>query len=106
MELLAVLALGFFLGVRHATDADHVVAVANIVTRERSTRAAMLVGALWGVGHTLTIVLVGGAIVLFGLVIPARLGLSMEFSVAIMIIVLGVMNVTGAMQRIDAAVRE
>jgi high-affinity nickel-transport protein len=101
MTLLSVLVLGLFLGMRHATDADHVVAVTTIVSRERSPRAAMLVGALWGAGHTLTIMLVGGAIVLFGLVIPPHLGLSMEFSVAIMLIVLGVMNASGVMQRID-----
>jgi high-affinity nickel permease len=47
--------LGFSLGMRHATDADHVVAVATIVSRERSLRGAALLGSLWGVGHTVTI---------------------------------------------------
>jgi len=93
MNLAAVLALGFFLGMRHATDADHVVAVSNIVTRERTLRAAAPIGALWGLGHTLTILLVGGAIVLFGIVIPPRLGLGMELSVAIMLVLLGGLNV-------------
>jgi high-affinity nickel permease len=101
MSLLSILVLGLFLGMRHATDADHVVAVTTIVSRERSPRGAMLVGALWGAGHTLTILIVGGAIVLFGLVIPPHIGLSMEFSVALMLIVLGTMNATGVMQRID-----
>jgi high-affinity nickel-transport protein len=103
MSLLAILALGFFLGMRHATDADHVVAVTTIVSRERSARSAVGIGALWGLGHTATIVLVGGAIVLFGLVIPPRLGLSMELSVACMLILLGTMNLTGAFRRIDEA---
>jgi cytochrome c biogenesis protein CcdA len=103
MTLLTVLVLGFFLGMRHATDADHVVAVTTIVSRERTTRAAMLVGALWGVGHTATILVVGGAIVVFGLVIPPHIGLSMELSVAVMLIVLGAMNMTGALKRIDEA---
>jgi high-affinity nickel permease len=103
ITLLSVLALGFFLGMRHATDADHVVAVTTIVSRERTARAAMLVGALWGIGHTLTIVVVGGAIVMFGIVIPPRLGMSMEMSVAGMLIVLGLANVTGAMRQIDRA---
>ena len=93
MNLAAVLALGFFLGMRHATDADHVVAVSNIVSRERTLRAAAPIGALWGLGHTLTILLVGGAIVLFGVVIPPRLGLGMELSVAIMLVLLGGLNV-------------
>ena len=61
ISLLSIVALGFFLGMRHATDADHVVAVMTIVSRQRSLRPAAWVGALWGVGHTLTIVLVGSA---------------------------------------------
>lgn len=103
MSLLAVLAFGFFLGMQHATDADHVVAVTTIVSRERSPRSAIGVGALWGLGHTATILLVGGAIVVFGLVIPPHLGLSMEFSVACMLVLLGAMNLTGALKRIDEA---
>ena len=84
MTLLAILALGFFLGMRHATDSDHVVAITTIVSRERSPRSALWIGALWGLGHSVTILLVGGAIVLCGWVIPPRVGLSMEMSVAVM----------------------
>src|SRR6476469_1858532 len=90
--LLPILFLGVVLGMRHATDADHVVAVTTIVTRRRRVRDAMRIGALWGVGHTATIVLVGGAIILLGVVIPPRLGLAMEFAVALMLIGLGAYN--------------
>jgi high-affinity nickel permease len=90
LSLLSLLAVGFFLGVRHATDADHVVAIATIVTRERRMSGAAAIGVLWGVGHGLTITLVGCAIILFGLVIPPRVGLAMEFAVGIMLTVLGV----------------
>src|SRR5262249_27448770 len=62
---------------------------------------AALIGALWGTGHTLTILAVGSAILLFGWVIPARVGLSMEFSVAVMLILLGIMNLTGFLQWIN-----
>jgi hypothetical protein len=96
--LLSIIALGFFLGMRHATDPDHVIAVSTIVSRHRSVKHAAVVGALWGVGHTLTILIVGGGIILFGWVIPARIGLSMEFSVGLMLILLGVLNLTGVMQ--------
>src|SRR5262250_3290591 len=82
---------------RHATDPDHVVAVSTIVSRERSIPRAGWVGILWGVGHTLTILVVGAAIILFGIVIPPRLGLTLEFSVALMLILLGLLNLTGAM---------
>lgn len=92
-----MLALGFLLGMRHATDADHVVAVAAIVSRERRVLSALRVGALWGVGHTATVLLVGGAIVVFGLVIPPRLGLSLELSVAVMLVLLGSLNIWAAL---------
>src|ERR1700679_631645 len=96
--LLSIVALGFFLGMRHATDPDHVIAVTTIVSRYRKISHAALIGAVWGVGHTLTILLVGSGIILFGWVIPARVGLSMEFSVGLMLILLGVLNLTGILQ--------
>jgi high-affinity nickel-transport protein len=97
-SFVGVLLLGLFLGMRHSTDPDHVVAVSTIASRERSVGQGALIGMLWGVGHTLTIFLVGSAIILFGLVIPPRVGLSMEFSVALMLILLGVLNLTGALR--------
>src|SRR5262252_2676468 len=81
---------------RHATDPDHVIAVSTIVSRERSIPKAGLIGILWGCGHTVTIAVVGSAIILFGVVIPPRAGLTMEFSVGLMLILLGVLNLTGA----------
>jgi sulfite exporter TauE/SafE len=101
--LLPILALGFFLGMRHATDPDHVIAVSTIVARSRTTSSAALVGAVWGIGHTLTIMVVGGGIILLGWVIPARIGLSLELSVGVMLIVLGIMNLTGVLQRVSEA---
>lgn len=92
--LLPVLALGFFLGMRHATDPDHVIAVGTIVSRYRSARSAALIGAAWGVGHSITILLVGTGIIAFGWVITPRVGLSMELAVGIMLIVLGLANLT------------
>jgi hypothetical protein len=93
---LLILGIGFFLGMRHATDPDHVVAVSTIVSREKSLPRAGWIGVLWGIGHTVTILIVGAAIILFGFVIPPRLGLALEFSVALMLIVLGLVNLTGA----------
>jgi high-affinity nickel-transport protein len=86
---------------RHATDPDHVIAVSTIVSRERSIAKAGLIGILWGCGHTITILAVGTAIILFGLAIPVRAGLTMEFSVGLMLILLGVLNLTGAMKWIS-----
>lgn len=104
-SLLAILALGFMLGVRHATDPDHVVAVTTIVTGQRSVRRAALIGAAWGIGHTLTILVVGGGIILFKWAIPARVGLAMELAVAVMLIILGVASLTGTIRWIRQAMR-
>jgi len=100
IAVLSLTLLGFFLGMRHATDPDHVIAVSTIVTRQPTIRAALLIGSLWGIGHTLTIVAVGGVIVLFTIVIPPRVGLSMEMAVALMLIVLGMWNLTGILEHI------
>jgi ABC-type nickel/cobalt efflux system permease component RcnA len=98
ITLLSIIVLGFFLGMRHATDPDHVIAVTTIVSRQRSIRHAALIGVLWGLGHTLTILVVGSAIILFGIVIPARVGLTMELSVGLMLILLGILNLSGIMR--------
>jgi ABC-type nickel/cobalt efflux system permease component RcnA len=95
ISFLSILAVGFFLGMRHATDPDHVIAVTTIVSNQRNSARAALIGAFWGVGHTLTIFVVGAGIILFNLVIPVRVGLSMELSVAVMLIILGLINVAG-----------
>jgi nickel/cobalt transporter (NicO) family protein len=102
IPFVTVILLGLFLGMRHSTDPDHVVAVSTIVSRQGSIKNSAAIGALWGLGHTLTIFLVGSAIIIFGVVIPPRLGLAMEFSVALMLILLGVLNLTGVMSWITA----
>lgn len=88
--------LGFLLGLKHATDADHVVAITTIVSRERSFGRAARIGGLWGVGHSLTVMLVGGALVVFRIAMPPRVGLALEFGVALMLIMLGFSNLRPA----------
>ena len=105
ITLVSIIVLGFFLGMRHATDPDHVIAVTTIVSRRRSVRQAALIGLLWGLGHTITILVVGSAIILFGLVIPPRIGLTMELSVGLMLILLGVLNLSGMLRWITETVR-
>lgn len=94
-SLLSALVIGFLLGMRHATDGDHVVAVTAIASGERSVVRAMRIGAAWGLGHSATLFLVGGIIVLFGLTIPPRLGLAFEMLVALMLIGLGAWTLSG-----------
>lgn len=100
--ILFVTGLGLILGMRHSTDADHVVAISTIVSKQRSIRNAAFIGSIWGLGHTITIFIVGALIILFGVEIPPRLGLSMEFSVAVMLILLGVLNLTGVLQKVTS----
>src|ERR1700719_2344445 len=102
MGFLFILAVGFFLGMRHATDPDHVIAVTTIVSNQRNSMRAALIGAFWGVGHTLTIFVVGAGIILFNLVISVRVGLSMELSVAVMLIILGLWDVTGFLRSLPS----
>jgi high-affinity nickel-transport protein len=106
IDNLPVVVLGLLLGMRHATDPDHVVAVATIVSRQRTTRGAALIGSLWGIGHTVTVMLVGGIIILFDVVIPPRLGLTLEFGVALMLIALGLLNVAAPLRRARAGPAE
>jgi ABC-type nickel/cobalt efflux system permease component RcnA len=101
--LLSIIAIGFFLGMRHATDPDHVIAVTTIVGQQRKTSRAALIGAFWGVGHTVTILIVGSAIILFNLVIPVRLGLAMELAVGFMLIALGLWNVGSFLRSIPGS---
>jgi high-affinity nickel-transport protein len=92
MSPLALVLLGLVLGLRHAMDPDHVVAVAAITARTRRVLAATWLGVVWGMGHTLTLFAVGAAIILFKLVIPARLGLGFELCVAVALVVVGIIN--------------
>src|SRR5271163_4792496 len=86
---LGIAILGLLLGMRHATGPDHVIAVTAILSRERRLAAATRVGVIWGLGHTLTVLAVGAAIIIFKLAVPIRLGLAMEFAVAIVLVLLG-----------------
>ncbi|MDB4915559.1 MAG: high-affinity nickel-transporter [Gemmatimonadetes bacterium] len=101
--LLSVIVLGFLLGMRHATDPDHVVAVTTIVSQQKSLGRAARTGVLWGIGHTATIFLVGGAIIVLKVqlsAIPARVGLSLEFAVAVMLVVLGLLTLAGGERKV------
>jgi hypothetical protein len=93
-------ALGFALGMRHATDPDHVIAVSAILTRERRLYAATRTGLLWGLGHSLTVLMVGCAIIVLKIRVPVRLGLAMEFGVALVLIALGLPAAAAVMRNL------
>lgn len=90
---LALLALGFVFGLKHATEVDHVVAVSTIVSEHRNIWRSALVGGLWGAGHTLSLIIVGALVLVFRVAIPKSVASWLEFAVALMIIGLGVLAV-------------
>src|SRR5262245_25463821 len=89
LELITSSGLGSLLGMRHALEPDHLAAVSTLVTGERSSAKAALLGACWGLGHTLSLVVVGGVLVLLRAEMPARVADVFELGVALMLIGLG-----------------
>lgn len=89
MSIGATLLFGMLLGMRHALDADHLAAVASLVTRSRSVGHTVWQGVAWGAGHTLTLLLFGGAVLVLGLVLPERAALALELAVGVMLVLLG-----------------
>ncbi|OGL29893.1 MAG: hypothetical protein A3G44_08245 [Candidatus Rokubacteria bacterium RIFCSPLOWO2_12_FULL_73_47] len=104
-QLVSAVLLGFVLGLQHATDPDHLVAVATIVTRERRFADGALVGLLWGLGHMATLGLAGTAIVAWRLTLGAGLASGLELAVAAMLILLGAQRLRDAARGVAAVPR-
>jgi hypothetical protein len=92
--------LGFILGLQHATDPDHLVAVATIASREQRLLGGLRVGLLWGVGHTATLTVAGLVVVALGRNVPVRLATGLELLVAALLVVLGVSRLLDAVRGI------
>ncbi|HEY6187753.1 MAG TPA: hypothetical protein VIW80_08755 [Pyrinomonadaceae bacterium] len=90
LSAFALLGLGLLFGLKHATEADHIVAISSIVSRERSLLRSAAVGALWGVGHTASLIIVGIVVLALRVAVPETIAHWLEFGVALMIIVLGI----------------
>jgi ABC-type nickel/cobalt efflux system permease component RcnA len=87
--MLSVLVLGLLLGLQHAVEADHIAAVASLTARRSSLRDAARQGAAWGLGHTLTLLLFGGTVLLVEGLIGPQLALLLESAVGLMLVLLG-----------------
>jgi ABC-type nickel/cobalt efflux system permease component RcnA len=98
-SFLALLGLGLVFGLKHATEVDHVVAVSTIVSEHRSLFRSALVGALWGAGHTVSLVTVGIIVLVFQVTIPLPVARWLEFGVALMIIALGASAILRVMRK-------
>jgi ABC-type nickel/cobalt efflux system permease component RcnA len=86
---ISLLLMSLLLGIRHALEADHVAAVASLATRSRSLRSTVLQGVAWGFGHTITLLVVGGACLLVRATIPDRVAAALEALVGVMLLALG-----------------
>ncbi|EYF03453.1 HoxN/HupN/NixA family nickel/cobalt transporter [Chondromyces apiculatus] len=89
MSLVAASLLGLGIGARHALEADHLAAVCNFVSRGGGVLGAAKTGALWGLGHSLVIVVAGGALVATGAHVPESLAMLLDMAVAVMLVGLG-----------------
>ena len=87
--MLGILALGFLVGLQHAMEADHLAAVASLATRTKGMASAMRQGAVWGVGHTLTLLVFGGAVLVADSLVPESLATGLEMAVGVMLVLLG-----------------
>ena len=87
--MIATLIFGFFLGMRHALEADHLAAVASLATRTGSLKDGLKLGSLWGLGHTLTLFLFGTVVLLTDSLIPERLAQVLELCVGFMLLAMG-----------------
>jgi len=87
---LGVLGIGLVYGLKHATEADHIVAVSAIVSEHRQLVRAAVVGGLWGAGHTASLIIVGVFVLALRIAIPEHVASWLEFAVALMIIGLGI----------------
>jgi sulfite exporter TauE/SafE len=87
--LLSILFLGFTLGIKHATEPDHVIAVSTIASQTKRLSRSSLAGIYWGLGHTAILLLIGITVISLEKHIPKQLTLSLEFFVGIMLVFLG-----------------
>ena len=90
VSIISLLTLGFVLGLKHALDADHLAAVSVIASEQRSLFRSSLIGAFWGLGHTLALVVAGMLVILLRLEISVQLSKAFELCVGLMLILLGV----------------
>src|SRR4030095_4890483 len=88
-SLIGTLGLGFVLGLKHALDADHLVAVSTIVGRERSIWKSAWVGVIWGMGHTAWLLLAAVMVIVLRISISPTVALSLEFCAGLMLMILG-----------------
>jgi ABC-type nickel/cobalt efflux system permease component RcnA len=99
LSTLAILGIGLIFGLKHATEVDHVIAVSTIVSQHKNVWRSAIVGAMWGAGHTASLLIVGAIVLSLRVAIPERVSGWLEFCVALMIIALGVSALWRALRK-------
>ncbi len=89
ISTFSVLLLGFFLGLRHAVEADHLAAVSAIVSEKKNIFSAAIVGGMWGIGHTISLFVVGAIVIFLKLQISESVEAKLEAIVGGMLVLLG-----------------
>ncbi len=89
MSLIWILTLGFFLGLKHATESDHLAAVSTIVSERKSLWSSTIVGGVWGLGHTISLVAAGIFVIILDFQISRQTERRLEFCVGVMLFLLG-----------------
>ncbi len=89
---------GVLLGIRHAFEPDHLAAVSTLAAEERSVKGGLFLGALWGLGHTVSLLLVGGTLAAIETQMPENVADALELCVGVMIVGLGVRAILKAVR--------
>src|ERR1700742_1606401 len=100
-DLFTILGIGLVFGLKHATEVDHVVAVSTIVSQHRNVLRSAVVGALWGIGHTASLLVIGVVVLSLRVAIPEQVSTWLEFCVALMIIGLGAIALWRSLRKRD-----
>ena len=99
LSIMAILSIGLVFGLKHATEVDHVVAISTIVSRHKNIFHSAFVGALWGAGHTVSLLIVAAIVLTLRIAIPERISGWFELGVAVMIIALGISALRRALRK-------
>ena len=90
INLLSILVIGFILGIKHAMEPDHVIAVSTLVSKTKKLISSSIIGVFWGIGHTITLFIVGMIFIFMKKEIPNEVALFLEFAVGVMLVYLGI----------------
>jgi sulfite exporter TauE/SafE len=93
VEVVSILSIGFMLGIKHALEPDHIIGVSTIASQSKKLSKSALAGVFWGIGHTVTLLIVGMGLIFLKSDIPVKYAMSLEFLVGIMLVYFGLSSI-------------